>query len=131
MRLELLPAGDERIEPLPNLVSHAPLSWYEVSFAELVEQYGKEYHRTEHDFLRVRLNVEQIHEIVQHADEQRADERPHNRTPAAHERRAADHDRGDGLQFVTLTGLRNAGAQTPCEQEARQSGKRTADDVNA
>ena len=78
-----------------------------------------------HDLLQVRIDAEQVHGVVEHADEQRAEERADDAAAAAHQAGAADDDGGDRLeQFVA--GARSAASPTkraPC-RESRRSPRR-------
>ena len=49
--------------------------------------------------------------VADHGDGQRAEHRAEHRAAAAEQARAAEHDRGDDVEFETAAGVRGAAAQ--------------------
>jgi len=88
-------------------IPEASLDFSQIALAELVEDDGEQDDRAEHDFLQIRINMDEVHRIVEQPDEQRAEKGSPNRTLATHERRSADDDGCDRLeQLVVRAGIR-------------------------
>ena len=69
-------------------------------FAEGFGRDSQHDHEADDDLLQEGRHAEQIKPVAQHADDEHADDRTANSPCAARQRRAADHDRRDGVQLV-------------------------------
>src|SRR5207245_3126293 len=75
-------------------------------FAQAIEQHGAEDDESLYELLEVGRDAEQHHPVVDHGDEQRADQRPPDAAAAAVQARPPDDDRRDDIQLVAQTGDR-------------------------
>src|SRR5579872_497081 len=78
------------------------------ALAQLVEDEGKQDHGTQGDVLRVTFHVGEIHDVIEDADQERADERAGDGARAPEQARSADDDGGDHGQLETVSRLRRA-----------------------
>jgi hypothetical protein len=76
------------------------------------------------DLLPVGADVEEVHAVVQHAEDEAADDRAEDGSHAAAHGRAADERRGDGLEFVVQARLRRGRVEAGGDRHARQGRER-------
>ena len=73
---------------------------------------------------------EQHQAIVEHADDQAAEHGAQDRAAPAGERRAADHDGGDRIEFVADADLGVGGVVPGRGEQTRDAGERSAEHVD-
>src|SRR5580704_16468141 len=77
---------------------------FPLAFAASIQQHGEQNHRTLDDLLVERRHAHEVETIVEHTDQQRADQRAEDPTAAAGEAGAAEHNRGDRVELIASTG---------------------------
>src|ERR1700754_5020774 len=102
------------------------LSTASLLLARYIEQNGADDNHAFYDLLVIGRHAQQIQAVVDHADQQRADHRAAQRTRAARQARTADHDRGDRVELVRETRLRQCRSRARGEHDAGKSGQQTA-----
>src|SRR5471032_3351429 len=83
-----------------------------------------------HDELIEIGNAEQVHPIVDDADNQRADQRPGDGPVTARETCSAEHGSGDGIEFIADSRIRLRGIKPRSHQHAANTGEQARDHEN-
>src|SRR5690242_1589476 len=83
------------------------------------------------DVLPIRGHDQDVETVVQRHDHEQAEHRSPDAAATAHQARPADHDRGDGVQFVALPEVRWTGDDARCQHDTRQAGQQAGERVHA
>src|SRR5580704_5553603 len=103
----------------------------EVALTKFVEDDGEQDDGAEQHLLQIRIDVEQVHRVVEHADQQRAEEGPDNAAAPARQAGAPDDDCSDRLeQLIAGSGLRRARREERHIEESNDRRTGAADHVD-
>ena len=94
------------------------------------DEHRRDDERALEKLLNERIDPGQIENVREHANDQRAEERAGHRALAAEQRRAADDNRRDGVQFIALARDRRADAELRRVDEAREPRQKAGDDID-
>src|ERR1700692_2338254 len=122
-----------RISPIATMVPGLDVTAFGLGMTFLrlnIDTHRDQNHDAFHDELIEIRNTEQVHPVVDDADNQRTDQRPGDRSVTARETRSAEHGGGDGIEFIAYSRIRLSGIQTRRHHNAPNTHPQARDHEN-
>src|SRR5580658_1665488 len=101
-----------------------------LGFAAPIQQHREQNHRALGDLLVERRYAHEVQAVVEHADQQRTHQGAEDPAAPAGEAGAAEHNRGDRIEFIAGTGGRLSGIEPRGENHAGERGHRAGDGIH-